>query len=81
MILMSLVAVALAQEPATPLAGAVVDGDGTPVAGAELVLTSPTPGQSPVAARGESGEDGRFRLDRGHGGLMERREYLQDDWV
>ncbi len=64
MILVALLAIALIQDASTPLTGIVVTEDGTPVAGAELILTSAKPAESPVAARGKSGEDGKFRFDR-----------------
>lgn len=56
----------LADVPTTPLVGQVVDSTGAPVAGADLVLTGlPEPGgEQPVAARGRTGDDGRFALER-----------------
>jgi len=65
----------LMQGPTTPLAGTVVAEDGTPVAGATLLLTGPTPGESPVVARGLSGEGGQFRFDR-PAGLAPTNQYL-----
>ena len=62
-----LVVMALLQGATTPLTGTVVDHDGKPVVGAELVLTSPKPGESPVVAHGKSGVGGRFHLDRPSG--------------
>ena len=64
MVFMALVAIALQGGPTTPLAGAVVDESGAPVVGVELILTGSKVGEAPVAARGKSGEGGRFRLDR-----------------
>ena len=55
MITVMLVVMTLCQGPTTTLAGTVVDQDGKPVVGAELVLTNPTPGEAPVVARGKSG--------------------------
>ena len=64
MVFAVLIGMALIPWPTTALAGTVVSDDGTPVVGAELVLTGPTPGRSPVVARGKSGDGGAFRLDR-----------------
>ena len=63
MISLMLVMITLAQS-STPLAGTVVDETGKPIVAAELVLTWPKQGESPVVARGKSGEGGQFRLDR-----------------
>jgi hypothetical protein len=55
---------AFVKESTTPLVGKVVAQDGTPIVGADLVLTSPTPGESPVVARGKSGAGGNYRFER-----------------
>jgi Carboxypeptidase regulatory-like domain len=75
MITVVLVVMTLCQVPTTTLAGTVVDQDGKPVVGAELVLTNPKPGEAPVVARGKSGEGGRFNLDR-PAGLAATDRYL-----
>lgn len=81
MVLAAVIGVALLAGPTTPLAGTVVSDDGTPVVGAELVLTGPTPGESPVVARGRSGEGGAFRLER-PAGLSPTNQYMAPTlWV
>jgi hypothetical protein len=75
MITVMLVVMTLCQGPTTTLSGTVVDQDGKPIVGAELVLTNPTPGEAPVVARGKSGEGGRFHLDR-PAGLAATDRYL-----
>ena len=48
------------------IAGKVVDAAGAPIAGAELTLRAPTPGDAdvlPAPVRTMTGEDGTFRLD------------------
>ena len=64
MISIMLVVMMLSQGPTTPLTGTVVDQAGKPIVGAELVLVSPKLHDSPVVARGKSGEEGRFRVER-----------------
>ncbi|HEV3122494.1 MAG TPA: hypothetical protein VGY53_11355, partial [Isosphaeraceae bacterium] len=59
-----LVWVIFAQAPTTALVGRVVTPGGDPVAGADLVLVGLPSYDPPVVARGKSGEDGRFSLDR-----------------
>ena len=70
-----LIAMTLFQGPTAPLAGTVVDEGGLAIVGAELILTAPKVGESPVVARGKSGEGGRFRLDR-PSGLAAHDRYL-----
>jgi Carboxypeptidase regulatory-like domain len=54
----------LAQVPSTPLSGKVVGPGGEPVVGAELILVG-LPSYDPrIVARGTSGEDGLFSLNR-----------------
>ncbi len=57
MIAVLLLGLTLFDGPTTTLAGTVVDQDGKPVVGAELVLTGPKPGELAVVAR-ESGRRG-----------------------
>ncbi|WP_435016306.1 MSCRAMM family protein [Tundrisphaera sp. TA3] len=64
MVCMTLIAIVLQAGPTAPLVGAVVDDAGAPVVGAELILTGSKIGAAPVVARVQSGEGGRFRLDR-----------------
>lgn len=64
MFIVALVGVLLSAEPVTRFSGTVVAEDGSPIVGAELVLTSPELRESHVAARGKSGEGGRFSFDR-----------------
>jgi protocatechuate 3,4-dioxygenase beta subunit len=62
MIFAALVGLALVAE--TPLKGTVVAEDNTPIPGAELVLTRPTPGGTPIVAQGKTNDKGEFQLDR-----------------
>lgn len=64
MLLTPLVWMVVAQVPAVPLTGTVVGPAGEPVVGAELVLVGLPSYDPPVVARGQSGEGGRFSLDR-----------------
>ncbi len=64
MFLVPLVWIMLAQAPTTPLTGLVVDAEGKPVAGVDLVLVGLPSQETPTLARGQSGEEGRFTLER-----------------
>ncbi|WP_406698712.1 carboxypeptidase-like regulatory domain-containing protein [Singulisphaera sp. Ch08] len=64
MFIVPLVWVMLAQVPMTPMTGTVVDPEGKPVVGADLILVGLPSYDPPVVARGQSGEGGRFTLDR-----------------
>ena len=64
MLLTPLVWMVVAQVPTVPLTGTVVGPAGEPVVGAELVLVGLPSYDPPVVARGQSGEGGRFSLDR-----------------
>ncbi|MGP0063644.1 MAG: carboxypeptidase regulatory-like domain-containing protein [Isosphaeraceae bacterium] len=77
----SLICVAMAQGQAAPLSGTVAGPDGTPVAGAELILAGLPVYDPPILARGRSDASGRFRLDRPAGLAGQDRYIAPMLWV
>jgi hypothetical protein len=65
LLFLTLVFAALEDVPTSPLAGQVVDAAGSPVAGADVLLTGlPEVNGVPVVAKGKTDADGRFALER-----------------
>jgi len=77
----SLIWIALAQGPTTPLSGTVVGPTGEPVAGADLLLAGMPVYDPPILARGRSDAQGRFTLDRPAGLVGQTRIIAPMLWV
>jgi hypothetical protein len=64
-LLTAVVLAVLVVPPTTRLDGTTVDREGKPVSDVELWLMGlPGPDGAPILARGRSGENGRFELER-----------------
>ena len=75
--LATLAFVALVQAPATPLTGVVVGPKGEPIVGAEVILVNvPRMNIWKTLARGRTGEEGGFSLDRPAGLVGEAKDQL-----
>ena len=77
----TLVWIAVAQGPTTPLSGTVVGPNGEPVAGAELLLAGMPMYDPPILARGRSDAQGRFTVERPAGLAGESRFIAPILWV
>lgn len=77
----SLVCLALYQNPTTPLSGIVVGPNGQPVAGADVLLGGLPVRAQKVVARGKSDAQGRFTIQRPTGLVAENRFDTPVLWV